>query len=180
MLFFINIGVEFDLEENNTSAKVITEKIMTLPIADRLWPNCLNRPIKNASMVDVDDYSINVRKIGSKLDRCSSEMFGAKGAAARTRSKLFTFVPKPSFSIQSIAELGGCPSYVWRSMLADRDVLKANCCKGSGMVHPQMFGRCRGCQMLITGLYQLLCQCTLRILRCRNCVICKVFVGILK
>lgn len=90
-----HLCVEFEFDDANVTAEEITDKIMALPVADRLWPNCLDRFIKNASMVDVDDFSVKMKKVASKPDGSTSEMAVARGAATRTRSKLSTHVPKP-------------------------------------------------------------------------------------
>lgn len=71
----------------NVKAKEIAEKIMALPVSDRLWPNCLNKPIKNASMIDVGDFTSKIKKTAPRVDGDVSDATGNKGAAARTRSK---------------------------------------------------------------------------------------------
>lgn len=103
MSFLIHsIGVDFEFDERNSTAKDITVKIMALLIDDRLWPNCFNRPIKNASMVDVDDFLVKMKKTVSKGDGCNTETAETKAAATRTRSKSSIPASKPSLSIQSI------------------------------------------------------------------------------
>lgn len=47
--FLIFVDVSFESDVDDSKDKAIAEKIMGLPVGDRLWPNCLNRVIKNAS-----------------------------------------------------------------------------------------------------------------------------------
>ena len=48
------------------SATDVVGKILSLPVIDRLWPNCLNRPIRNASPVDVEDFIKKMHKAAGK------------------------------------------------------------------------------------------------------------------
>ena len=54
---------------------------------ERVWPNCLNRPIRNASFVDVTEFSNKMSKEMVKHDGDTIERMSAKGTASRTRSK---------------------------------------------------------------------------------------------
>lgn len=76
---------------------------MALPIGDILWPNCLNRAIKNASIVDVDDFSERVKKSSARIETGIAEATGNKGSASRTRSKSSIPVHKPSLAVHSIS-----------------------------------------------------------------------------
>ena len=43
----------FTFDPTNEAAQNVVDKIVSLPIEDRIWPNCLGRPVRNASPVDV-------------------------------------------------------------------------------------------------------------------------------
>ncbi|KAL8110191.1 hypothetical protein AgCh_026055 [Apium graveolens] len=92
----------FKFDESNTSTKVIIEKVMALPVEDRLWPNCLNRPIRNSGTVDVEDFIIKMKKAKTTgvVERPIID-----SAANMTRSKVTINTPltKSSHSVQSLS-----------------------------------------------------------------------------
>ncbi|KAL8156744.1 hypothetical protein AgCh_001737 [Apium graveolens] len=53
---------DFEPDQNITSARVTVEKIRALAPGERIWPNCLGRPIWNVRTVDVDDFVAKVKK----------------------------------------------------------------------------------------------------------------------
>ena len=78
----------------------IVGKILSLPVVDRLWPNCLNRPIRNASPVDVEDFIKKMHKAaGKSIVYVPSST--PHPTASRTRSKQSG--AKPTLSTQSIS-----------------------------------------------------------------------------
>lgn len=79
-------------------------KILDLPIGERLWPNCLNRPIRNSSRVRVDDFIARSGKLCLKQEVGMSERVIPRSAASRTRSKqVSTPIVKGSQSIQDLS-----------------------------------------------------------------------------
>lgn len=73
--------------ENESEAEKVVAKILALPIGKRLWPNWLNRPIRNASFVDVAEFSNKMSKAIVKHDGDTIEGMSTKGTASRLRSK---------------------------------------------------------------------------------------------
>lgn len=79
-------------------------KILALPIGDRLWPNCLNRPIRNAGFVDVKDFANKMNKVIVKHYPRVGERASLSGLANRTRGKqILTPSARPSVSIHSLS-----------------------------------------------------------------------------
>lgn len=79
-----------------------------MPIAERLWPNCLGRPIKNASFVDVSEFLNKMNKAVIRHGIGSPEKAMPQGAAARTRSKLNPKpLTRPSLSVLSVSSDSG-------------------------------------------------------------------------
>ncbi|XP_074354581.1 uncharacterized protein LOC141693384 [Apium graveolens] len=78
-------GIKFEAKEDDVGARKITEKIMSLHVADRVWPNCLNRSIRNASAIDTSELTASMKKTASKGDVVPpSATTAAKGASSRT------------------------------------------------------------------------------------------------
>lgn len=99
-----NVDLEFEYDENDAVTGVIVGKISNLPIGDRLWPNCLDRPIRNSSRVKVDDFMARYNKISMKQELGLAEKVLQKSAASRTRIKqTITPVMKGLQSIQSLS-----------------------------------------------------------------------------
>lgn len=73
---FLDPNFEFD--ENNTAAKDTVEKTLALPVVGRLWPNCLHRPIRNAGLVDVEDFTNRLNKVIVKHEGGVSEKVNQK------------------------------------------------------------------------------------------------------
>ena len=82
------------------SAIDVVGKILSLLVVDRLWPNCLNRPIRNASPVDVEDFIKKMHKAAGKsiIYAPASTPYPT---ASRTRSKQTG--SKHTLSTQSIS-----------------------------------------------------------------------------
>ncbi|XP_063945074.1 uncharacterized protein LOC135151216 [Daucus carota subsp. sativus] len=100
--------LSFELEEGNIEAEKVVSKILELPIAERLWPNCLGRPIKNASFVDVSEFLNKMNKAVIRHGIGSPEKAMPQGAAARTRSKLNPKpLTRPSLSVLSVSSDSG-------------------------------------------------------------------------
>lgn len=75
-----------------------------LPVADRLWPNCLNRPIRNAGKVNIDDFVVKMNKSPLNYDAGTSEKIVHKTAASRTQNKKDTTpIASNSQSVQSLS-----------------------------------------------------------------------------
>lgn len=106
MLLFYFIEPHFHIDENNTEAREIVDKILALPIEDRTWPNFLNRSFKNASIVDVPnptDKGKHIMKIEVEIVHKRSKS-DAKSAIHKTRSKTFvSTVVKPASPAHSIS-----------------------------------------------------------------------------
>lgn len=62
IVFFVLADCDFDFDEDNNEAKAIVAKICALPIGERLWPNYLGRPIRNAGQVNVEDFASGLKK----------------------------------------------------------------------------------------------------------------------
>lgn len=54
--FLFLVDLDFEYDENDVVPKKIVEKILSLPIADGIWPNCLTCLIRNAGKVNIDDF----------------------------------------------------------------------------------------------------------------------------
>lgn len=96
-----------ELDEDNESAKSIVDKILALPDKERLWPNCLNRPIRNATHVNMDEYFEKSSKAVVKYEGATSEKPVSKSAAGRTRSKQPVTILTPSKSMMSVSSESG-------------------------------------------------------------------------
>lgn len=93
----------FDFNESNATAKSIVDQILSLPVEERLWPNCLNRTIRNSSTIDVDDFVNKINKAIVKHDGAIEENIVPRSAANRTRSKVVINPLRRSQSIQSLS-----------------------------------------------------------------------------
>lgn len=76
-----------------------------------MWPNCLNRPIRNARFVDVGDFTSKIGKAIIKHGGKFSKKLALKSAASKTRSKQFaTPTNKDSTHVQCLSsESQGSP-----------------------------------------------------------------------
>ncbi|KAL8099550.1 hypothetical protein AgCh_031986 [Apium graveolens] len=73
-------------DDNYIAAKEITEKICNLPVGEKLWPNYLDHPIRNASRVNIVKFTNKMNKGTAKVEGSMSETPKNKGAAIGTRS----------------------------------------------------------------------------------------------
>ncbi|XP_017216138.2 uncharacterized protein LOC108193822 isoform X2 [Daucus carota subsp. sativus] len=96
MFFMLERSTPFD--NKNETAKEIVEKIMSLPVGDRIWPNCLGRPIRNSSPVDVDEF---IRKM--EADERALGKQASKTVAARTRSRAVAVASRMSSTPQTVS-----------------------------------------------------------------------------
>lgn len=83
MSFLLCVEPQFSLDESDTITKTIVDKVMALPLEDRSWPTCLNRPVRNMG-------SAMINKSGKSIVKSESAAGGKgqpKSAAHRTRSK---------------------------------------------------------------------------------------------
>lgn len=87
--------------DDDDVAKGIVDKILALSTRYRLWPNCLDRPVHNASHVNVGECYDKLNNAVVKYDGSDSEMPVAKSVPTRTRRKLPTHAPKRSRSVLS-------------------------------------------------------------------------------
>ena len=100
--------LQFPPCENISEAEKVIAKIFALPIGERLWPNCLNRPFRNASFVDVAEFVKKMNKALVKHSTSSPEKVISQGAAARTRGKLNArFSTNPPLSVLSVSSDSG-------------------------------------------------------------------------
>ena len=82
------IEVKFDVDEDDHTVSEVVRKLRALPVGERLWPNCLGRPIRNSSVVDVKDFISKLNKSLPVLDGVSSKKGPVKTVAHRTRSRV--------------------------------------------------------------------------------------------
>lgn len=61
--YCFRVDLKFGCDKNDTAASVIVGKISDLLIGDRLWPNCLNRPIRNSIRMKIDDFMARFSKL---------------------------------------------------------------------------------------------------------------------
>ena len=92
----------FEFDDENEAAKQIVDKIMHLPLGDRLWPNCLGRTIRNSSVVNIEEYA-NRLGMAVESDDDQSRSATVRTVAQRTRSKAVASVAKSSRSVQSLS-----------------------------------------------------------------------------
>ena len=86
VLYFWHVDPDFEFDGDNMSAINVVGKILSLPVVDRLWPNCLNRPIRNASPMDVEDFIKKMYKaVGKSIVYAPATT--PHPTASRTRSK---------------------------------------------------------------------------------------------
>ncbi|KAL8125783.1 hypothetical protein AgCh_013169 [Apium graveolens] len=96
--------LEFECDENDDKTVVVIGKIMDLPIGDRLWPNYLNWPIRNASRVKVNEFVTKSGKLYLKHEAGTFDRVNQRSAASRTRSKqLATPAEKDSQAVQELS-----------------------------------------------------------------------------
>lgn len=81
------VDLEFEFNENNSDAKAMVDKIRKPPVGDRLWPNCLSRPIRNASRVNIDDFVAKSGKLLGKSEDGTSEKPMHRPTTSMTRNK---------------------------------------------------------------------------------------------
>lgn len=97
---------KFDLDEANTEAKGIVEKILALPAKDRLWLVCLNRHVRNAHVGSAlaNKSGRRIVKTDTNLGEKSGKV-PIKSAAHMTRSKkAHSVVPVKSIDyVQSVS-----------------------------------------------------------------------------
>ncbi|KAL8091346.1 hypothetical protein AgCh_033814 [Apium graveolens] len=101
--YWNNTDCDFEFDDNDTVTKAIMEKIWSLHVSERLWPNCLGRPIRNTGKVNVEEFVANMKKSqggeGSILKKA-----GSRNIAHRTRAKLVVSADvKPSMLVQSVS-----------------------------------------------------------------------------
>ena len=100
ILSYVEPNFEFD--DDNKAAKEIVDKIMQLPLGDRLWPNCLGRTIRNSSVVNVEEYANRLGMV-VESDDDQSRSATVRTVAQRTRSKAVVSVAKGSRSVQGLS-----------------------------------------------------------------------------
>lgn len=76
--------------------------ILALPIEDRIWPNCLGRPVRNSSPVDMKEFLARMNKAPVMCEGETSERMPSKSVANRTRSKVTTPKSKTSCSVRTL------------------------------------------------------------------------------
>ena len=60
-------GCNIESIVEDVKAEAIAAKIVKLPLADRVWPNCLGRTIHNSGLADVNQFFVKlVRSDGGK------------------------------------------------------------------------------------------------------------------
>lgn len=84
------VDPDFEFDDDDAGAKDSVKKILEPPVVDRLWPNCLHRPIRNPSLVDVEYFAHKLKKAPAKIDVGISGKALTKSVASRTRSKQAT------------------------------------------------------------------------------------------
>nr|XP_017231132.1 PREDICTED: uncharacterized protein LOC108205646 isoform X2 [Daucus carota subsp. sativus] len=73
---------------------------MSLPIEDRIWPNCLGRPVRNSSPVNIAEY---ISK-GKYKEECDvSEVMPLKPVVNKTRSKVNVTTSRASSTPQTLS-----------------------------------------------------------------------------
>ena len=102
MILLHLVDPDFSFSDDNVEATQIVDKILNLPLGDRIWPNCLGRPIKHSSPVDVEEYARRMHKV-IHSDGDQSKSLPAKTVAQRTRSKAVVSGVKTSGSIQTLS-----------------------------------------------------------------------------
>lgn len=87
-------------DPDNKIAKEVVKKIMSLPIEDRIWPNCLGRPVRNSSPVNIAEY---ISK-GKYKEECDvSEVMPLKPVVNKTRSKVNVTTSRASSTPQTLS-----------------------------------------------------------------------------
>ncbi|KAL8089987.1 hypothetical protein AgCh_039448 [Apium graveolens] len=71
-VFCKDLKVTFEFDDNNENAKKIVGKIFALPVTERLWTNCLNRLIRNASTIDIEDIAMQIHMDAIQHDENNS------------------------------------------------------------------------------------------------------------
>ncbi|KAL8125609.1 hypothetical protein AgCh_013038 [Apium graveolens] len=95
---------DFEFDDKKVVVRDVVENILGLPVGDRLWPNCLHSPIRNASLVNVDDYILKTSKLMKKSEIDGDEKAAIRSAASRTKNKLtITPIVKLSDSVLSLS-----------------------------------------------------------------------------
>ncbi|XP_074379452.1 uncharacterized protein LOC141720745 [Apium graveolens] len=110
------MDLDFEPDQSIASTKVIVEKIQALASSERIWTNCLGRPIRNVGTINVEDFVLKMKKTFSRRDVGTSRKGVIKTDASRTRSKHVTMlVGKSSQFVQSLSsELGDSPRSIKR------------------------------------------------------------------
>lgn len=105
-------------DKNDIATKDIVRNTLALSVADMLWPNYLNSPIRNTGKVNGDDFVAKMNKSLVKYDADTSEKIVHNTVSRRTQSKRATTpVVNNSQSIQSFfSESQEAPkvSMTWR------------------------------------------------------------------
>ena len=118
------VDPDFEFDDDDVKTKEIVNKILQLPLGDRLWPNCLGRVVRNSSPVNVEEYAsrLNLEVEVEDGDDDQSKSVPVKTIAQRTRSKAIAAAVKTSGSVQSLSSSSFClPCYVRCSYLASLD-----------------------------------------------------------
>lgn len=90
----------FAPDPDNEASKGVVDKIVSLSIEDRIWPNCLGRPVRNASPVDVAEW---IKKGKFKEEGETSEIPPVKTVANRTRSKVNVAISRASSTPETLS-----------------------------------------------------------------------------
>ncbi|XP_074354702.1 uncharacterized protein LOC141693488 [Apium graveolens] len=99
-----NTDCEFEFNEDDVGAKAIVDKIRALPIGERLWPNCLGKPIRNTGHVNIEKFIFGSKKTQPQHETTDSKKSLQKSAVNRNRSKqLPAPVIQPSPSAVSLS-----------------------------------------------------------------------------
>lgn len=85
-------------DNKNEAAKEIVEKIVSLPLEDRVWPNCLGRPVRNSSPVDIEEFK---RKMEAEEQALGREQ--SRTVAHRTRSRAVAATTRLSSTPQTVS-----------------------------------------------------------------------------
>ena len=100
------VDPDFEFDDDDVKTKEIVNKILQLPLGDRLWPNCLGRVVRNSSPVNVEEYASRLNlevEVEDDDDDDQSKSVPVKTIAQRTRSKAIAAAVKTSGSVQSLS-----------------------------------------------------------------------------
>lgn len=86
----------------------VVNKILALPGKERLWPNCLDRPVRNTTQVNVEEYFEKVGKAVVKYEGSLAEKSTSKSVADRVKSRRPNPVAhSPSKTVLSLSSESG-------------------------------------------------------------------------